>query len=195
MYVLSICQQLCPNLLPVKIGERLGDGADGEVFVVADEPNKVIKLSVIYDEYIKHSTCWKDFLKVQEVLDFVIANPSPVLAQVYEQGVFGEYSREVLYGNQKRLQKFVIYYYIMEKLYKLSEDERKVFHSILSHEDRGITKNYSLDKIREILQGLGRGLDFDAEKFILFCGNIRRSPVSHLDLHPRNIMKTVDGEF
>jgi hypothetical protein len=35
----------------------------------------------------------------------------------------------------------------MERLNKLSEDEKKVFHSILSHEDNNLRKNFSIKKI------------------------------------------------
>jgi len=46
-----------------------------------------------------------------------------------------------------------------------------------------------------MLQGMSRGLDFDAEKVTLFCNNIRTAPVSHLDIHVRNIMKNDTGDY
>ena len=64
---------------------------------------------------------------------------------------------------------FILHYYIMEKLYTISEDEYKVFHTILSHEDREIKKNWSRKKIEETIKGLSLGLDFDKDKVLSFC--------------------------
>jgi thiamine kinase-like enzyme len=83
----------------------------------------------------------------------------------------------------------------MEKLFKISEDERKIFHTILSHEDRNIVKNYPLDKVKKMLTGMSYSLDFDYNKVIFFYQNLRDCPLQHLDLHVRNIMKDIDGNF
>lgn len=192
MFVLSLCRQLCPDQLPIVPDQRLGEGADGEVFTIADDPTKVLKLGILY-EYggIKLARAYKH---IDRTLEFMIQTHPSAYVRVYKHGSLGVYERDNL-AFYKGKQRFVIYYYVMEKLEKISEDERRVFHSILSHEDRGIVKNYSSEKIREMLQGLGRGLDFDAEKVTLFCENIKLAPVSHLDIHVRNIMKDVTGNF
>jgi thiamine kinase-like enzyme len=83
----------------------------------------------------------------------------------------------------------------MEKLNKISEDEKKVFHSIMSHEDQNLHKNFSMSKIKNMLQGLSMGLDFDASKIIIFCENLRSTVIHHNDIHPRNIMKDNFGNF
>ena len=57
--------------------------------------------------------------------------------------------------------------FVMERLNELSVDEKKVFHSILSHEDNNKIKNYSNDKVKEMLLGMSYGLDFDLEKILL----------------------------
>jgi len=44
-------------------------------------------------------------------------------------------------------------------------------------------------------KGMAAGLDFDAEKVMLFCENIRTAPIIHEDTHARNIMKNDDGDF
>jgi thiamine kinase-like enzyme len=82
----------------------------------------------------------------------------------------------------------------MEKLQKITEDEGRVFHSILSHEDSGKIKDFSNEKIQELLFGM-RALDFDAEQVTLFCNNIKTPHLSHLDIHTRNIMKDDKGNF
>ena len=192
MFVLSMCRAFCPDKLPYQVGERLGEGADGEVFSIPNEPQKVLKLGILYE---RHDREFESHYKhIQKVLDYLIVNQTAAYARVYEQGYLGTYSRKATYWRNGE-QKFIIYYYTMEKLEKISEDERRIFHSILSHEDRGIEKKFSPDKIREMLQGMSRGLDFDAEKVTLFCDNIRSAPISHLDIHVRNIMKNGLGDF
>ena len=83
----------------------------------------------------------------------------------------------------------------MEKLFKTTEDERKVFHSILCHNDSGVEKKYTLEQILKMLDGLEFGLDFDKKKVMIFCEKIRASPVCHNDVHVRNIMKDSQGNF
>ena len=192
MFVLSMVRQFCPDKIPVTPDVRLGEGADGEVFSIAGDQNRVLKLGILYERHDRGFTSY--YKQIQKVLDYLIANHPDAYARVYEHGFLGSFSRKMEHWRSGE-QKFIIYYYIMEKLNKISEDENKVFHSILSHEDRGIEKNFSPEKIREMLEGMGRGLDFDAEKVTLFCNNIKGAPISHLDIHVRNIMKDDAGNF
>jgi len=191
MLVLKLCQQLCPEKIPVTASTRLGDGADGEVFDISDDPDKVVKFCVLYDT---GSIGYKNTYKyITKVLDYLVSNPCSTYAEVYSHWYLGEYSRPIAWA--KKEQKYILYCYTMEKLYKISEDEKKVFHTIVSHEDRGIKKNFSSNKIKEILNGLSKGLDFDAERVIFFYDNFKNSPVTHLDIHVRNIMKDSAGNF
>ena len=190
MNVLSLCQEFCPDKLPVEIGDRLGDGADGEVLDIVGEPDKVIKLGILY-EYSTDNMVDRLY-SIYEVIDHIIWSQPRPCVRVYKHGCLGMYSRP---NNVMGEEKFIVYYYTMDKLAKLSGDEKKVFHSILSHEDRGIEKQYSSQKIDEILKGLSAGLDFDAKKVRLFCDDIESCGIIHGDLHPRNIMKTSGGDF
>jgi len=192
MFVLSLCRQFCADWIPPNLGERLGSGADGEVFSLTDDPQKVLKLGIIYEHH--DGELFAYYNEIDRVLNYLIKTQPAAYAHVYEHGYLGFYSREMPYW-RKGIQKFVIYYYTMERLRKISEDESKVFHSIISHEDRGIKKNFSSEKIAEMLQGLGRGLDFDAEKIKLFCNNINEAVPHHLDIHIRNIMKDESNNF
>lgn len=185
MLVLPLYKQLCHKQLSVRLGPLLGSGNDGECYSIVGDPNKVLKLSIIFD--LPQNRMGVRFQRLQQALDYVIKHQPEAYARVYEQVYLGTSLIEE--------KKFILYSYLMEKLLKISEDETKVFHTILSHEDRGITKNYSSAKIEKILSGLSRGLDFDAEKIILFCDNIRKVPVAHLDMHNRNIMKNEIGIF
>jgi serine/threonine protein kinase len=192
MNVLSLCQQLCPEKIPVQTEERLDGGADGEVFTIVGQPDKVIKFGIFYERHDKKFLQY--FKQIQKVLDHLILTQPSAYARVYDHGHLITSSRKAEHWRSGQ-QKFVMYYYIMEKLQKTTEDEQKVFHTILSHEDRGIEKNFSPDEIRKMLRGMERGLDFDAEKVTLFCENIRSATISHLDIHVRNIMKDESGNF
>jgi thiamine kinase-like enzyme len=192
MFVLSLCRHLCPDKIPYPPDIRLGEGADGEVFSIINDNTKVIKLGIKY-EYGDEDLD-KEYRRISQGLEYFINVQPRVYARVYEQGYLGTFSREISSFRGGK-QKFIIYYYTMEKLEKITEDEKKVFHSILSHEDRGIEKKFSPDKVREMLQGMGRGLDFDVEKVTFFYENIKSASVSHLDIHARNIMKNGSGDF
>jgi serine/threonine protein kinase len=173
-----------------QIDKEIGFGADGQVFSLQDITDKVIKFCVQFDYNNSIKNSYRD---VSKILSF-IKNTNPlVYAHVYEYGYLGEYERNL--ADKKDKQKYILYYYIMEKLHKISEDEKKVFHSILSHEDRNINKNFSIFKIKNILKGLSLGLDFDFEKVMFFCENLKSSIILHNDLHPRNIMKDNLGNF
>jgi serine/threonine protein kinase len=192
MFVWSLCRQFCPEKLPVQPEQRLGDGADGEVLSIVGDSEKVLKLGILYE---RHDYGMLNYYKqIKRVLEYFITAQPHAYVHVYEQGYLGTYTRPMA-AWRKGEQKFIIYYYIMEKLDKISDDESKVFHSILSHEDRGIDKNFSSEKIKKMLEGMASGLDFDAEKVTLFCDNIRNTPISHLDIHPRNVMKDKMGNF
>jgi hypothetical protein len=84
---------------------------------------------------------------------------------------------------------------IMERLSPLSDDETKLFHSILSHEDRGLSKVLSPADLHRTLDGLEKGLAFDRKQVVKFYAAVILSSMTHLDLHPRNILKTKDGAF
>ena len=83
----------------------------------------------------------------------------------------------------------------MDKLNKISEDEKKVFHTILCHEDLNKKKNFSNDKILTMLNGMIKGLDFNFEKVIMFYEAQKSSIIKHNDFHVRNIMKDNFGNF
>lgn len=191
MMVLSLCRQLCPDKIPVTPGPRLGDGSDGEVFEVDD--GKVIKFCVMYERGDRKLEPYYH-KRVAPLIDQLIANPIDVYARVYAHEYMGIFDRPFV-GSKTGKQKFILYYYTMEKLERISDDESKVFHSILSHEDRGFDKNYSTEKVREMLTGMRQGLDFDAERVIFFHTALKNVAISHLDIHPRNIMKDKGGNF
>jgi serine/threonine protein kinase len=185
MQVLKLCQYFCPSKIShFQIGEKLGEGVDGEVFALQDISDQVIKLSIIYsvDELpvsIYHN-------RVVPTLYYVMQTQPDVCVRVDRFGKLGQIDQLSLF----------LYYCLMERLLPLSEDEGKVFYSLLSHEDRGIEKDLSPAKIEKTLSGLARGLDFDRQMVTLFCQQLRQEMVlRHRDLEVRNIMKDAMGHF
>jgi hypothetical protein len=191
MLVLNLCQKFCPEKIDFPLSSRLGDGADGEVFELKDTTDKVIKFSVLY-EYPGEDLDTK-YDQICRTLDFIKMYKPDSYARVYEHKTLGRYTRPFAGSNQG--QKYILYYYFMEKLLKISEDEKRVFHSILSHEDKNLNKNFSINKIKKMLTGMSMGLDFDEKKVILFVESLKMSKVCHNDLHVRNIMKDFNGNF
>jgi serine/threonine protein kinase len=189
MQVLNLINQNSCNTKHF-IGNEIGIGADGQVFSLQNEDDKVIKFCVRFD--YNNCSLKNEYKKIDNILSYLLNKKPIAYARVYEYGYLGEYSRSLYDGSS---QKYILYYYVMEKLNKISEDEKKVFHSLLSHEDRNIKKNFSLLKIKQMMLGLSLGLDFDSEKIILFCENLKRTDIHHNDIHPRNIMKDKDNNF
>lgn len=196
MKVLSLCQQYCPEKIPLNVCiAPIGDGREGEVFEFKNKDSKleqVIKfsLSCENEKFILEDK----FQYISKVLNYLIKNPHNAYARVYEHVYMGTYTRPFINAPNEQ-QKCILHYYVMEKLNKITEDESKVFHTILSHEDRNLKKCYQGKKLREILLKLKVGLDFDIERVILFCELLNASPVIQLDLHERNIMKDNQGNF
>lgn len=195
MLTLNLCQKFCPHLIPLNLGESLGDGSDGQVFSLTSDAGKVVKISLL--------TCYlgedlnSEFCRIQRSLSYLKENNDAAYARLYAHESMGKFSRSI-FSDRISLgeeQDFILYYYFMEKCQKLSEDERKVFHTLLDHEDRNIVKKYTPAKIKNILTGLAVGLDFDEKKVIFFCDNLKRSPLRHRDISTRNIMKNDIGDF
>lgn len=175
--------------LDYNLGEEIGYGADGQVFLLTDQPDRVIKFCVLYDCQMCANPSYED---IHMILSYLIDNKPDACARVYSQGYLGSGSQK-MYNNEYR--NYILYYYVMEKLYQTTDDERKVFHSILSHEDRKVKKNYSIEDVRKMLVGMQCGLDFDFNKVFSFYNHVKRMQLKHEDLHVRNIMKDTEGNF
>lgn len=158
------------NKTKLKFGKEIGAGVDGSVYL---SDNKVIKLSPNLDSEQTES--------IINTVDYLYHNPLHTYTHVYDYG----YEKNSNFLQEDRY----CVYYTMPILNHLSQDEAKVFHTILSHEDNNVVKNYSQAQIYKILQGLSKGLDFDESKVMLFVEALKAAPIIHLDIHPRNIMK------
>lgn len=187
----TLCQDLKVSV-PWTPLVKLGDGADGEVYSVAEDNTKVIKFGVYYEYRVP---IFEQALRFKMVFDLLQKYHPQVCARVYEYKFLKSSIRDIVVNGKTEGQPYILYYYVMEKLNKLSEDEKKVFHTIVSHEDQNIVKNFEPAKLKKILAGLSRGLDFDAERVTFFHDNLRKTPFQHQDIHVRNIMKDDNGNY
>lgn len=158
--------------MPLELPIKLGEGSDGEVF---EFDGKVIKFGIKFNG--------TDMISVSNIMNYLLINKIDSFVNIHKYVYCGEYDNKFLY------------YYIMDKLNCISDDESKVFRSVISHEDRNIKKNFSISEIKKMLNGLAVGLDFDADMVIFFCERLQDSPINHNDLHERNIMKDSKGYF
>lgn len=165
----------------IPTGISLGGGVDGEVFSIIDSTSKVIKFGISFDEDESEYSSY-NYKSLTKVLGFIQLQQPSAYVRVYD------------YGRTCETDEAMIYYCVMEKLREISEDERRIFHSILSHEDFGKKKDLSAAKVEELISGMS-ALDFDPKKVRLFCDNIKAPPLSHHDMHTRNIMKDSIGNF
>ena len=189
MQILKLIQENDCHL-QFRLGSELGYGSDGQSFLLKDFPGKVIKLGAFFQN-INQKDPHEVWIKLKAVLDHLMNHPDPVYVKVWGTQFMGEYSRLFLDASQS----YVLYFYLMEELYKLSADEARVFHSIISHEDDNKKKDFSLAKVRDMLQGMSKALDFDSQKILDFYQGVQDSPIVHHDIHARNIMKDRDGNF
>jgi hypothetical protein len=154
--------------LPFVITSLVDAGRCGNIYAIKNDLNRVVKITKIHNNNFENFT---------SILNFLTKNKSGLYAKIFEHGLL-----EVV-------DNYVLYYYIMEKYNYISDDEYKVFDSILSHRDFNVKKKFSMQELDEVLLGLSKGLDFDLKKVKCFYNLIELHPILHKDLHSRNIMK------
>jgi thiamine kinase-like enzyme len=186
MKAFALCQQLCPELLPV-VGDQIGHGgADGEVFILPKTPDRVIKFSIIYD--YPFAPYLKEYERINDVLTYLVSQHPDTCVRVHSHCKLAEGNRQnVTFGDQK----YLLYCYVMDKCFSLSEEEKKVFHSIISP----LKKFRSTDKSEKILIGLSKGFDFDIKKIMSFVKGVSSLPFTHSDLSVLNIMNDIHGNL
>lgn len=162
-------------------GNPIGIGRDGEVYVAVDDEEAVVKVSL--------QPINEDLLA-----ELQATNPSH-FATIHSFGshLFSCSGEDSAYGKWYGCQAITVVR--MERLYALTADEAKVFHSIVSHEDANRTKVFSPEQLNDILAGLALGLEFDIDRVREFYWAAMTGDIAHGDMHPRNVMKTKDGRF
>ena len=167
----------CPEFNKYKVGERISEGADGETFISED---KVIKFVIVTDTKKNVNNVW---FKNKNIINYIQDSNQSHLCKVFDFGLVKVIEQPYS----------VIYFYLMEKLNKLSEDESKAIDSLISHRD--YNKQPNINKSLGLIKDLSKFLDFDYNKISNFLINIRDSNLVHLDMHPRNVMKDSFGNF
>lgn len=170
--------RLCKDICNFELGQKLGDGADGEVF---EYQNHIIKFSILFDT--------SKYDSIKNSIEYLINKPFPCYVNIFNFNFLKSFKKE--FDDEECL----IYSYEMEKLNKITDDEKRVFDFLVSHEDRNIVKNYDSAQCKKILAGHRSALDFDAERIMFFLDALKIAPVKHLDIHTRNIMKDDLGNF
>lgn len=189
MKVLNLLKQKKVTL-PYQLGPELGfDGANGQVFCLPNTNDLVIKLAVLFDYPFQDFN--KKLKQIEQVLSYTQTHRPHMYVNVFEYDQILESFRSSVNGPQK----FFSYYYVMEKCYPITDDEKKVFHSILSHEDSNKKKFFSSSKLKEMLYGMSFGLEFDLDQVEKFYYDSMNSFVYQADNNPRNIMKDKFGNF
>lgn len=178
--------------LDYKIGKEVGiSGADGQVFELLEYPDQVIKLSVLYDNF--DLSLEKEFQRIEYVLSFLKKEKPSNYTNIFSFGKLFNSSR-MIYGNQE--QKYIIHYCIMEKCFRLSDDEVKVFYSVIElFEKQESNVSFVKNKLKNLLNGLSLGLEFNLEKMIDFYNHLCTCMVVQNDLHARNIMRDKYGNY
>lgn len=189
MQVLKLIEQYCSKnpLSSFVLDQELGVGHDGQAFELKNENNQAIKLGL---RYLNDTRA--PLIANEKAIRYIINNPFPHYVNLFSFTNLGTYSRP--WNNNKYLS-FNLYYYTMEKLEKISDDEKKVFHSLVCHEDLNKRKDYSSEEIKLIAKDLNKGLDFNYNKVLDFCLNYKHSLITYPDLHIRNIMKDNSNNF
>lgn len=176
------------NSIKSNVGNKIGSGADGECYLFNND--SVIKCSILYDCKDSNSLM-ADYNNLVEKFNFLINHSPSHIVNLFNYKLVGINFRDTHFGKQE----YLLHYYVMEKLIPISNDEEKVFHTIISHNDFNKTKIFSKDKLDEILNNLSLGLDFDKTKVTLFYNQIQESLIEHKDLHERNVMKDINNNF
>jgi len=168
--IIKLAQEYFPNEFnALAIGNKIGEGTSG---VVHEYNSHVIKISIISDKVT--------FNSLSDKFNYLIDEKSITpFAKLINYKLFGRIPNSNL----------EMYYYVMEKLEPLSEDEVKVFHTILSHEFFNKTKQYTPAQLNDVLNNLSRGLDFDKDEVTFFYNQVKNHPIQHMDVHCTNIMK------
>lgn len=185
MDLLNFCKSF--ENFPKDIIKEIGYGADGKVY---DFDDKVVKISFSIEN---------DYLNKSKIYNYLKNNEHKCFAKVYDFNFLGIIEQERKYKGIQCDYDYSSYYEvcfsILEKLDKISDDEKKVFHTLLCHEDMNRKKDSSFKNIKSITSSLSKGLEFSEEKVLYFCTQYKTCAVKHNDIHVRNIMKDKFNNF
>lgn len=168
------------SLLNLK--EMIGYGVDGDAYSL-NSSDKILKISFLYDYGFDIERVYNNLKSnIQSVIElkpkcFVNTHSFKQLESGY---------RKFLINDTFTDQKYYIFCYEMDCCTKLTEDEKRVFHSIL------LNKNSFKENYISLLNGMNDFLDFNIENVINFVNEVQQSSIKHIDISTCNIMKFND---
>lgn len=186
MKAYSLVKDFCPEKNTIEPGTLLGDGFHGEVFEITSDPNKVVKYSCVSDAMVGDQSLQSFFENLSDVLDFQKRNDYACFVQVFDFGLLHS-GKRVSYRNRK--ESFILYYMVMEKLFPLTSDEKKLFKTICDAYEQ------HSPSIKKIVNEQADWLSFDKEKVFSFLNQFDNSPIVQNDFQRRNIMKDREGNY
>jgi len=174
------------EIVPYKISKSLGYGAHGEVFSICENEQKAIKIAVLYDAYDVPIDSM--FTNISDMHTYLKGKRIFPLAAVYDFAKISDGWRDTVEGKQK----YISYYCVTEKLLPLSEDEKKVLKTICDIYNKNVAQT---KPIKNILNELSDWFSFDKKKVHEFYELLTKCPISHNDVHRRNILKDTNNNF
>lgn len=132
-------QDLLLSIPNIDLSKRVGRGVDGEVYKLKTNKPLVVKVSLCIDP--EHQLTDKI-----NTLCYISRTKYPIHANIYDVISLNRCYKIILF--EKKF--YSAYSYIMEELVPISEDEYKVFHDLVSHEDNNIIKDLSPLTIKKI---------------------------------------------
>ncbi len=169
------------------IKEYIDSGADGEAYLTNN--NNVIKFSILFDL----SYDFQMFKKSSEILknlNDIKNNPIDCYVKVINNDYLFDNQIKTKIGNQF----YCLYYYTMEKLNHLSDDEVSAIRTLAPQVDKN-NPTIDLTKAKSAINEVSNYLDFNANKLLKFYSSYINCRYHHNDFHSRNIMKDSDGNF
>jgi serine/threonine protein kinase len=185
---------IIPNLLqvyrkdplPFTIDKCIGSGNQGQVYSLKDNPDQVVKLSMLYDDFTGLSL-EEEFDKLQKIYQHIIDNPHKSLVKVYSFGELYRGKMEIFEWEHN----YVIYNAIMQKLNTLSENEQKVFKTVCDIYNKALEAR----PIATILDELEEWFDVDKGRVLTFYNSLSSLDIDNKDVKPQNIMKDNEGQY
>ncbi len=187
--ILDEVRQNCPTDVLEGIGKFLGAGYYGETYEV-DGGDKVMKVSVAKTEADANKT----LDKVREI----DALGSDAFVKVFDYGVLCEID---IPDSKYMIKSGVAYFYVMERLFPLSADEKKVATRTLNDLESLANKPDFERERKKYMFSKGRQYkrDGDDESALVAAADLfdrmRAVGAGHRDMHKENVMKNAEGRF
>ena len=187
--ILAHVRSECPEMLSPDVGQLLGSGHFGEVYVLGDD--RVLKLGIAKSDDVVNAL----FKRLDSVT-------SDALVRVYD---FGRLCHVKLPSTTKHIVKDgIAYFYVMERLFWLPKvDSRIAARTVNDLEELSKRPDYDAARKKYVFSMTRRyrqdgDIDGDVDpvaKAVDLFDKLRSSNVFHSDMHAQNIMQDRDGRY